>query len=132
MSVRTIIAASLIAAAAFTSVQAAQPQGFEVGAAQQQSMMPQGFGNAALMTVKQVKDQAKDDDIVTMRGRFTAHVRGDNYVFMDEAGDSIEAELDDDMNWSHVVKDEPVEITAKVDKDLLSIELEVLRAKSIK
>ena len=129
MSARTMIAAALFAA---VSAQAAQPQGFEAAAAGQQSMMPQGFGNAALMTVKQVKDQAKDDDIVTMRGRFTSHIRGDNYVFKDDAGDSIEAELDDDMNWSHVVKDQPVEITAKVDKDLLGIELEVLTAKSIK
>lgn len=131
MSARKIIAAALISAAVATSAYAAQPQGFEPNAALP-SMMPQGFGNAALMTVKQVKDQARDDDIVTMRGRFTAHIRGDNYVFMDEAGDSIEAELDDDMNWSHVVKDQPVEITAKVDKDLLSIELEVLTARNVK
>lgn len=93
---------------------------------------PQGFGNTAgITTVDRVKANARDDDIVTLRGRFTSNLRKDKYVFTDEKGASIQAELDHDKDWSQVRKDAPVEIVAEVDKDLFSIELDVISAKPL-
>lgn len=93
---------------------------------------PQGFGNTAVTTVDQVLKEAKDDSIVTLRGRFTEHVNGDDYVFTDEAGRTIRAELDHDKDWSMVKKDAPVEIRAEVDRDWNnSVDLEVLSAKPL-
>ena len=46
-------------------------------------------------------------------------------------GDKIVAELDDDQNWSQVHKDALMEIVAEVDKDFVSIELDVIDAKRL-
>ena len=73
----------------------------------------------------------KDHQIVTLRGKFTEHVRGDKYVFTDDKGASIRAELDHDRDWSMITKDAPVEIRAEVDKDWTEIELDVLSAKPL-
>ena len=59
--------------------------------------------------------------------RSQEHVRSDKYLFTDEAGDTIVAELDDDKDWSHVSRNAPCEISAKVDKDWNRIELDVKR-----
>ena len=59
------------------------------------------------------------------------HVRGDKYVFTDDKGASIRAELDHDRDWSMITKDAPVEIRAEVDKDWTEIELDVLSAKPL-
>lgn len=67
-----------------------------------------------------------------LRGAFVEHVKGDKYLFRDEAGDKIVCELDNDKNWGHVVKDAPVQIRAEVDKDLTSFELEVIDATPLK
>lgn len=57
--------------------------------------------------------------------------RGDKYVFTDDKGASIRAELDHDRDWSMITKDAPVEIRAEVDKDWTEIELDVLSAKPL-
>ena len=59
------------------------------------------------------------------------HIRGDKYEFVDAAGTAITAELDDDRDWSMIVKDQPVEIRAEVDRDWSSIELDVKSARKI-
>lgn len=87
----------------------------------------QGFDAVKPITIKKLKETARDDDFVTLRGRFTKHVRSDKYQFTDEAGDTIVAELDDDKDWSHVRRDAPCEIWAKVDKDWNKIELDIKR-----
>ena len=50
------------------------------------------------------------------------------YEFTDEAGDTIEVELDDDRNWSNISKDQLIDIYGEVDKDLMSINIDVKRA----
>ena len=109
-------------------VLAAGPQGF---AAAPQAQGPKGFDTEPATTVAAVLESWKDHQIVTLRGKFTEHVRGDKYVFTDDKGASIRAELDHDRDWSMITKDAPVEIRAEVDKDWTEIELDVLSAKPL-
>lgn len=92
---------------------------------------PKGFDTEPATTVAAVLESGKDHQIVTLRGKFTEHVRGDKYVFTDDKGASIRAELDHDRDWSMITKDAPVEIRAEVDKDWTEIELDVLSAKPL-
>ena len=118
-----LLAASLVALPAL----AAGPVGFNAPAANNVATTPNG-----VTTVAQVLENAPDDAIVTLRGRFTEHVRGDDYVFVDEKGTKIRAELDDDKDWTMVKKDALVEITAEVDRDWTnSVDIEVLSARPL-
>ena len=118
-----LLAASLVALPAL----AAGPVGFNAPAANNVATTPNG-----VTTVAQVLENAPDDAIVTLRGRFTEHVRGDDYVFVDEKGTKIRAELDDDKDLSMVKKDALVEITAEVDRDWTnSVDIEVLSARPL-
>ena len=58
-----------------------------------------------------------------------AHQQHDKYLFKDTNGDTIKLELDDDRDWSFIEKDMPLEIVAKVDKELMSFELELINAR---
>lgn len=120
-----ILVAGLFAAGTY----AAAPAGFEPKA-ETAASAPKGF-DAAASTVADAKKLA-DGKIVVLRGAFVEHVKGDKYLFRDEAGDKIVCELDDDKNWGHVVKDAPMQIKAEVDKDLTSFELEVIEATPLK
>ena len=113
---------------ASTTAFAAGPQGFDGKATN--ARLPQGFSQRNITTVRSVKNIAKDDAIVTLKGRFTKHIKGDKYEFVDVAGDKITAELDDDRNWSHVRRGNLYVITAKVDKDWNKTEIEVKSAKA--
>ena len=101
--------------------------GFDDHASHAAASRPRGFDTSKPITIKTLKETARDDDFVTLRGRFTKHVRSDKYLFTDEAGDTIVAELDDDKDWSHVSRNAPCEISAKVDKDWNRVELDVKR-----
>ena len=96
-----------------------------------QNTGPQGFELSTLTSIKEVKDHSVDDQLVCVRGRFTEWLKGDKYWFVDEAGEGIETELDDDYDWSHIRKDQLVEIFAEVDKDSFNVELQVIRAKPL-
>ena len=50
---------------------------------------------------------------------------------MDEKGDKIVAELEDDRDWSMITKDALVEIRAEIDKDFMSVKLEVELAERV-
>ncbi len=111
------------------------PQGFDAPAqaqTAQASRAPQGFGDARPATVKQVLENAADKDVVTLRGRFTKHLKGDKYEFVDETGEAIAAELDDDRDWSMVRKDALMEIRAKVDREWRRTKLDVKAARPVK
>lgn len=110
------------------NVSAAGPQGFDNDRQQPSTRMPQGFEVHSPVTVKWVKESAKDDDFVTLRGRFVAFLRGDKYEFMDEDGVKIVAELDKDWDWSHVRRGDLYEIYAKVEKNWSRVKLEVHKA----
>lgn len=102
----------------------AAPQGFN----QSVSGGPQGFDNLAPNTVAGVIRQAYDDQVVTLKGRLTNFLGDDRYEFTDEAGDRIEVELDDDMNWSNISRNQLITIVGEVDKDTFSTTIEVIQA----
>lgn len=133
MNRKTIaIAALSLIAALPVAASAAGPKGFDAApAAAAADRAPQGFGTPRVTTVEDVLKNGADDEYVALRGRFTAHVRGDKYEFQDEAGGVMTAELDADRDWSMVRKDAKVEIRAKIDRDWDTTELEVKSARPL-
>lgn len=91
---------------------------------------PRGFDDQ-VMTIAQIKKNAKDDDMVLVTGRLTRRIKHDKYELTDDSGDTITVELDDDQNWSHIAKDMPILVYAEVDRDLMSLELEAVEAKPL-
>lgn len=91
---------------------------------------PAGFNNQAPNTVQGVKSNAYDDQMVTLVGRLTRYLGEEHYEFADNTG-TIEVELDDDMNWSHIAKDQLIRIYGEVDKDLLSTTINVQYAQPV-
>ena len=90
---------------------------------------PKGFNQARLTTISDLKKSAKDDEIVRLEGSLVEQIKHDKYLFKDTNGDTIKLELDDDRDWSFIEKDQPLEIVAKVDKELMSFELELISAR---
>lgn len=129
---KKLIAAAIAAAAiaSTAAIAAPQPQGFDQSV-NFTSSAPAGFANNAPNTVAGIKANAHDDQRVVLQGRLTNYLGKDIYEFTDLAGDTIEVELDDDRNWSNISKDQLIEIEAEVDKDLLSISLDVKRARPV-
>lgn len=107
---------------------AAGPTGFS---GQDRPGAPQGFNLEKMASISQLKSQAKDDQVVVIEGRFTKQIEKDKFEFTDAKGQTILVELDDDRNWSHVRKDALVELTAEVDKDFTSTELDALQVKAL-
>lgn len=104
-------AAAVVAiTAACSAAVLASPKNFE--------QMPQGFDQAAPLTVGEVMDQARDNQLVVMQGRLTGYLGWDRYEFTDAQGRTIEVELDDDYDWSHIRRDQLINITGKVDRKL--------------
>lgn len=74
-----LCAAGLSAAPAFSH--GACPVGFDDHASHAAASRPQGFDTSNPITIKTLKETARDDDFVTLRGRFTKHVRSDKVSF---------------------------------------------------
>lgn len=93
---------------------------------------PQGFSqNAATNnTVRDVLNQGRDDQKVTLTGKLTNYLGHDRYEFTDDSG-SIEVELDDDRDWSSIRKDQLITIFGKVDRDNHNISIEVKDARPV-
>ncbi len=90
------------------------------------SNMPGGFGNGIrTVTVADIKNNAKDDETVFLKGRLTKFLGDERFEFTDLKGDTIVVKLDDDHNWSNINKDMPIEIEAEVDKEFMDLKLEV-------
>ena len=119
---------SLLALSFLSTAVLAAPQGFNANNQTAIASGPVGFNNNAPNTVSGVLENGYDDQIVTLRGKLTNYLGQDNYEFTDVQGNRIEVELDDDYNWSHIAKDQLIEITGEVDKDILSTTIEVKRA----
>ena len=128
MTKKIALAAALCALAVPFAALAAGPTGF---GPQERPGAPQGFTLQKMNSIAQLKKEAHDDQLVTLRGRFTKQLSKDKFEFTDAKGDTIVVELDDDQNWSQVHKDALMEIVAEVDKDLMSLELEAIDAKRI-
>ena len=123
------LAAILCALAVPLAAVAAGPSGFDN---QSRPGAPQGFSHQKMNSISQLKSEAKDDQIVVIDGRFTKQLKKEKYEFTDAKGETIVVDLDDEKNWSHVQKDALVELTAEVDKDFTSTELDALEVKVLK
>lgn len=124
---KTWIAATMCALMVPGFALAQSPKGFD-----RPTGKPQGFELSTITSVAEIKKNGHDDQLVQLRGRFTRQISSDKYEFVDEKGGKIVAELDDDYNWSHVVKDQPMEILAEIDKNhFRDPELEVIEARRI-
>ena len=124
----TVLSALIAASVLSAGVALAAPAGFGGNASAAAPGAPAGFEGNRIDSVAAVKDRAHDDQKVTLRGRLTNYLGKDMYEFTDEAGDTIEVELDDDRNWSNISKDQLIDIYGEVDKDLMSINIDVKRA----
>ena len=121
---------ALLASALMTLVvpvcMAAGPVGF--GDSPTNYGQPQGFSLNPMSDIATLKKNAYDDQLVTIKGRFTKQLTKDKFEFTDTKGQTIVVELDDDRNWSFIAL---VEIVAEVDKDFMSIELECINARNL-
>lgn len=118
---------SLLSILFLSSLSFAAPQGFS-GGDQSLANAPKGFEQEIVNSVRQIKSSAVDNQLVTVRGRLTKALSHDKYLFTDTRGDVIEVELDDDYDWSHIRKDQLIDITGEVDRDFISITIDVKQA----
>ena len=84
---------------------------------------PQGFSQ--LSTVAEIQTSGFDEQEVQVQGRLTNYLYKDFYEFTDELGNSIEVELDDDIDWSPVHKDQLITIFGEVERNLFKLCIEV-------
>ena len=85
--------------------------------------MPTGF-DVYLTSVHQVQTGASDEAEVLIKGRLTGYLYDNNYEFTDLIGQSIEVELDDDVDWSYVHKDQLIEIYGEVDRNMFKVKID--------
>ena len=80
----------------------------------------------SITTVKEAQGMP-DDAVVTLRGNIVRYLGKDLYVFKDSTG-TVNVDVDDDI-WrgQDVSPEDTVEITGEVDKDWLSLEIDVQR-----
>ena len=103
-------------------------EGFNNQTPQNYSTTPGGFNNNVPNTVAGVKKNAYDEQIVHLRGKLVRYLGKDKYEFADVNGETIKVELDDDYNWSHINKDQLIDIVGEVDKDFIGIKIDVKSA----
>lgn len=85
--------------------------------------LPTGF-DLYLTSVHQVQTGASDEAEVLIKGRLTGYLYDNNYEFTDLNGQSIEVELDDDVDWSYVHKDQLIEIHGEVDRNMFKVKID--------
>lgn len=130
LGVAVLVTTLLVGSAAFAGHDRweRQPSGFDSEFSQPNG--PRGFANSEFKNTADVKKNARDDQYVTLTGRLVNYFGHEKYEFADEAG-TIVVELDDDYNWSHIAKDELIQIEGKVDRDFFSVKIEVFRARAV-
>lgn len=84
----------------------------------------------SISTVAQARE-AGDDVHVRLRGTIRQHVGEDQYVFADETG-TIHVDIDDDL-WQgqHIGANDTVELEGEIDKDWMSVEVDVDRVRKL-
>lgn len=92
-----------------------------------------GPSTVPVMTVRQLLDQGKDDQHVTVRGKLVRHIGGDRYVLADSTG---EMQVDIDKRYfpqgQPVDANDTVELTGEFDKETFGTsELDVKQVKLI-
>lgn len=126
----TLAAAAILALGA-TAVVCAQPASYTgpnnaPKAAAQGSYS--GPGNVPLMTVKQLIDTGRDDQVARLQGRIVSFEGDEHYIFEDASG-RITVEIDDENfpAGQTVSAEQRVELTGEFDKGLRKTEFEVDR-----
>ena len=72
----------------------------------------------------------RDDSFIVIDGKIKSQLRHEHYRFVDQNGDSIEVEIDDDV-WRGVSVDENtlVRISGEIDKDFTKTAIDVKNIK---
>lgn len=92
---------------------------------------PRGFSDIYYKNIKEMKDKAKDKDMVILRGSLVKHLGGEDYEFLDEEKKTISVKLSNKRDWSYIAKDEPIEIFALYNTDRKKGELIVKNARPL-
>ncbi len=130
---RPLVIAALIGLITPAVVSATGPVGFShCTRTMDPSILTAPIDRSRLVTIAQIKASSRHEDLVYLQGRFTKHLCYETYEFTDLAGDTIGARLNDDENWSHVRRDDLVEIMAKVNTKRKVPELDVQVARPVK
>ncbi|CAN5383437.1 hypothetical protein BH10PSE18_BH10PSE18_02820 [soil metagenome] len=116
-----LLAGSATALAQYTGPTSAPPQ-----AATAQPPGYTGPSSVPLMTVKQLLDNASDDQHARLQGRIVSHDGGKNYTFADDSGRMpVEISAKHFPPGQPVSADQRVEVVGEVDKDFRKMEFEV-------
>ena len=130
---RPLVIAALIGLITPAVVSATGPVGFShCTRTLDPSILTAPIDRSRLVTIAQIKASSRHEDLVYLKGRFTKHLCCETYEFTDLVGDTIGARLNDDENWSHVRRDDLVEIMAKVNTKRKVPELDVQVARPMK
>lgn len=84
---------------------------------------PRGF-SSYLDSIVDIQNKGRDKDRVILQGRLTNYLGKDNYEFTDLKGDRIEVELDDDVDWSLVHRDQLITISGELEKNMFTVKVE--------
>ena len=130
---RPLVIAALIGLITPAVVSATGPVGFShCTRTMDPSILTAPIDRSRLVTIAQIKASSRHEDLVYLKGRFTKQLCCETYEFTDLAGDTIGARLNDDENWSHVRRDDLVEIMAKINTKRKVPELDVQVARPMK
>ena len=91
--------------------------------------VPSGSAAQKPLSVKEVL-KLRDDSSVVIDGKIKSQLKHEHYRFVDQNGDSIEVEIDDDV-WRGVSVDENtlVRISGEIDKDFTKTTIDVKNIK---
>lgn len=100
--------------------------------APQQFSPPSGFHEYGTVptTINELRARGYDGQPISMVGRLTAYYGRDKYEFTDQNGDLIEVELDNDLEWSHISKDQLIIIEGIYEVDFFASQIEVKSAQA--
>jgi uncharacterized protein (TIGR00156 family) len=128
------IASTLAAAAAMAlgaTVAIAQPSGYTGPSNAPKAVAPgtyTGPSNVPLMTVKQLLDTGRDDQVARLQGRIVSFEGDERYIFEDASGRiTVEIDNEDFPPGQTVSAEQRVELVGELDKGLRKTEFEVDR-----
>ena len=82
------------------------------------------------MSVNEINKLKVGGSLVLVRGRITDFIGDEKYNFSDDTG-SLILDLDDDKSWSHIAKDQLIEVVGQTRKHLDYTIIEVISAKAL-
>lgn len=86
--------------------------------------------NIKAMKISDINNLELGGNLVLVRGRITGFIGDDKYNFMDDTG-SLVLELDDDKPWSHIAKDQLIEVVGKTQKHIDYTIIKVINATAL-